>query len=423
MPEVHIPEPKPKLPTPPPVPLPQSGPKTSTTPPAIQTEASKPPISAEPKKEAADGTDGVQSEIANILKGVKLPERSENASVATEKKESHVFDTALGAAKPDAAKVPATPAGTAAPATPETAGEKKSITASIVSPFRTLKDDLQGIVRDKKISLVRAAALESDKRRGQEDVIGKELGTGRGSRRTFAIIFASVLLVLLGGAAFLGVYLIESTQNSPLPQLPSSSLLFAENSVPFPLGSQSSLDVKRLLAQARNASSATLGSITRIVPVIATTNDQGQPSQRPATLGEFLQALGTRTSPDLLRALGGDFFFGLHTVDKNAPVIVIPVTSYEHAFAGMLAWEATMNTDLAPVFTPVPDQTAGPGGLPQKREFQDLVMRNYDVRALKDDAGVIQLYYSFPNRTLLIIGESPYSFTEVLSRLRADRKL
>ena len=50
-------------------------------------------------------------------------------------------------------------------------------------------------------------------------------------------------------------------------------------------------------------------------------------------------------------------------------------------------------------------------------------MRNYDVRVLKNDAGGIELYYSFPTQNILIIGESPYSFTEILSRLRAERKL
>jgi len=50
-------------------------------------------------------------------------------------------------------------------------------------------------------------------------------------------------------------------------------------------------------------------------------------------------------------------------------------------------------------------------------------MRNYDARALKDDAGQIQLYYSFPTRNILIIAESPYTFAEVLSRLQAERRL
>ena len=82
-----------------------------------------------------------------------------------------------------------------------------------------------------------------------------------------------------------------------------------------------------------------------------------------------------------------------------------------------------MNTALAPFFTPVPTQKMGPDGLPIARIFSDMVMRNYDVRALQDDSGTIELYYSFPNPNLLIIAESPATFTEVLSRLQANRKL
>jgi uncharacterized protein (DUF2141 family) len=99
------------------------------------------------------------------------------------------------------------------------------------------------------------------------------------------------------------------------------------------------------------------------------------------------------------------------------------VTSYDHAFAGMLTWEDSINTDLAPVFTAVPALTKDQNGLPVKRTFQDLVMRNYDVRALEDDNGQIQMYYSFPTQNILVLAESPYSFTEILSRLQASRQL
>ena len=89
----------------------------------------------------------------------------------------------------------------------------------------------------------------------------------------------------------------------------------------------------------------------------------------------------------------------------------------------MLEWEPTLNTDLSPVFAAVPAQTTNASGLPVIRSFSDVVMRNYDVRALKDDAGNIVMYYSFPTQNILIIAESPYTFTEVLSRLQAQRKL
>ena len=89
----------------------------------------------------------------------------------------------------------------------------------------------------------------------------------------------------------------------------------------------------------------------------------------------------------------------------------------------MLAWEATINEDLSPFFTLVPSLSTDENGLLVRRQFEDNVMRNYDVRILIDDTGAVKLLYSFPTRDILVIAESPYSFTEILSRLRASRQL
>ena len=367
-----------------------------------------------------------QEAIANILKEIKLPERRMPESPP---KESKAFDTTLGAVPREQIVPPKQePAPAAAPnaasATPagEPAKQGEGLASSIVSPLRTLKNDLQKIIRVKKISLVRAAALESQKRRGSAEE-EREVVSAVRSRRSHGVLFAAALFVVLGGAAFFGVFLVME-ERSPAPSVsPQSSILFAENGVPFPLDNTSSIDLKRLLAQARKGGGGTLGSITRIIPTASETTKEGVITERSATLEEFLRALGARVPEELFRALPDDFFFGLHTVDENAPLFVIPVLSYERAFAGMLRWEETMNADFSPVFTPLPDQVLGAGGLPEKRRFEDVVMRNYDVRVLKDNAGMIELYYSFLTRELLVIAESPYSFTEILSRLRAERKL
>ena len=296
-----------------------------------------------------------------------------------------------------------------------------STAGGIIAPLRTFKNDLQNIVREKKMSLVHAAALESEKKRPSA-VERESVGAGR-TRRTFGILFSSGLLFVLGGVALFGVFFIMGERTGVPAQEEFSSLLFSENTVPFPLDGLSALEIKRLLGSAREGGSATLGSITRITPTFSEIDAEGTALVRPATLEEFLQSLGTRVPPALLRALSTDFFFGIHTVDENAPLFVVPVLSYERAFAGMLSWEETLNADLTPVFTQVSDLVLGSGGLPEKRRFEDVVMKNYDVRALKDDSGEIELYYSFPTRSLLVIGESAYSFAEILSRLRAERKL
>ncbi|HEY4527284.1 MAG TPA: hypothetical protein VJK53_05590, partial [Candidatus Paceibacterota bacterium] len=222
-------------------------------------------------------------------------------------------------------------------------------------------------------------------------------------------------------------------------------LLFAEQQIGLPIDAQSSAAVRQNVVQIMSAPSAPSGAIVQVVP---TMQDIEAPQVRAVTVGEFLRALGARPSEEFIRSLSEEFFFGIHFADVPSPVFVIPVASYDHAFAGMLAWEKNINAELAGLFVPLPAyrtvlvpaiQTATTTSLtstatttapamvetqePVQRIFEDLVMRNYDVRALKDDNGTIVLYYSFPTQDLLIISASPYSFPEILSRLQAARKL
>jgi len=297
--------------------------------------------------------------------------------------------------------------------------------ASTVVPLRTLKDDMSAIVQSSKISFIRATSLEEDKKSKVSKVttMVEEKRSRQRARHIFAMLFAIVMLFGIGAAALFGVYTITRLQQGAQSPGAGSSILFAEHSLSLVIDNQTPDQIKQILGQARTASTGAVGSITRIVPVMSAANADGSKTQRPATLKEFLSALGTHAPDDLVRALSDSYFFGIHTVNKNAPVIVIPVISYSRAFAGMLAWEPAANADLVPVFTAVPAQTRDENGLPVIRTFQDAVMNNYDVRELKDDSGGIVLYYSFPTTQILVIAESPYSFVEILSRLQAGRRL
>lgn len=287
--------------------------------------------------------------------------------------------------------------------------------------LHTLKDDLQHVVQENKISYVRAIALEEEKRHRIEKRTPPRV---RASKHSLFTLFIVILLFGTGALALGAVYVITNQRAVQSNAALQSNILFAEQKVPFPIDNEAPGDVRRILASARTSNALTLGAILQIEPVTTVTDPiSGSVSATPITFGAFLTALGTRAPAELARALGDDFFFGIHTVDENAPVIIVPVRSYERAFAAMLEWEPYINADLDPLFTGLSAQATGPDGVPIAREFADTVMRNYDVRALKDDSGTIQLYYSFPTRNILIIAESPFSFTEVLSRLRADRRL
>ncbi len=378
--------------------VPQTGAPPQGAPVAVpQSENFKPaaniPTSAPPPE-----TSPIQDDMARILQGIKLPERRD---------------------APGAPAAKAAPSPPPAPPEPPKAEPKPEADQSSVAGVHTFKQDLQGVVRDQKISVVRAVAFESEKRRPMPEL---EVVQPPRKSRVPGIIFTVFLLLLLGGAALGGVYYIAAQKAGTTVNVAPESILFAEQTAAYSVDGKSPQTIKSEL-EAGRASSGTLGSITRVAPVVSALNPDGQTVQRLITFPEFVSALAIAPPESLMRALGTDFFFGFHTVDENAPILVIPVTSYENAFAGMLAWEKSLNADLSPIFTAVPRLVAGADGIPVERTFSDKVFRNYDVRALSDDQDQIQLYYAFPTRDILIIAESPYTFTEVLSRLQAARRI
>lgn len=342
-----------------------------------------------------------QDDLARILEEVKLPRRNEFRATG------------------DVSSAEPTPALEPEPESEEPPAPKPR---DILSTVHTLKDDFQMAVQDQKITRVQAAALEQDKRAHQATLAPNPLRAAQ-TRNTIRLLTIIASFVALGVIASGATYLIIRDRQSIAPStFLVEGLLFSEQTIPLPIQNLSASDIKYQLGQARATTGLTLGAIARIAPIEEGLSPNQEEVVREFTTQEFFSALDAHVPEELARALGTVFFFGLHTVDENAPLLVIPVTSYERAFAGMLAWEKTMNADLAPIFTGLSVLKQENGQLVE-RSFTDTVMRNYDVRALKDDSGVVQLYYSFPTRDILIIAESPYSFSEILARLRAERRL
>lgn len=361
----------------------------------------EPEISEEGSPAVSGATD-----MSQMLSGIKLPERKEFRALG---------DIPL-APKEEPRVIPLEP-----PAPVVTRMPRPEVPQDALETVHTFRADVQGAVKDQNISLIHAASLESDKKRTGDSSLPNP-GAQQRMRRTVGVVFAIVFFLGLGSAALFGIAFVAQQHNTQVAVPEDTSLIFAEQHTVLPIDNAVPANIKQNIADMRLTSSAPLGAITRVIPTITTKAADGTVTQRLATTQEFLKALGVSVSDDFYRAVSDQFFFGIHTVDKNVPVLVIPVTSYDRAFAAMLAWEPQMNADLAPAFTAVPASMAGPTG-PVPRTFQDTVMRNYDVRALKDDNNYIQLYYSFPTPNILIIAESPYSFSELLSRLQSGRKL
>lgn len=327
---------------------------------------------------------------------------------------------------PGGPRAPQPDTSTAAAALMTTGAVPESPPQKIIPSLRTLKDDLQQLVRVKKVSLVHAATLEVERKQKSKEVSVAEIAVQRRRRARILRFLASVgALIFLGGAALIVVVLVQTERTAPQQQQFANGLMFSEQTLGFPLTEEGPRALKGRLASARSQFNLTLGAMLRVVPVLTVKDPEtGQGSDRLASTKELFDALSPGTVPaDLMRALSPDFFFAMHAVDENLPLLVVPVITYQSAFAGMLAWEKDMNENLSPLFTRVHYQKLDEKGAPILVRFEDLVIRNYDVRALKDRSGNIRMLYSFPSRNLLIIAESPHTFVEALARLRAERRL
>ena len=383
---------------------------------------------------------GSNSDISTLLQATKLPARRLDATTAQKKAipltPSHAPFGAVADSMPQ--YVPATPpaalrreqeppidmvlsaaaeAISEATATPEFPAPE---TPSPVVSLHTMKGDLQDAVKRDHISTVRAAAMEAQKRAETQAPPAVAPVIARKSHRTLFLTVSIFVFLSLGSAALYAAYFVTTQTRSPAAH--SSSILFAEQQTALPLDGKRADELKQSLATMTLSQGNGNGSILQIIPVIS---DTGTTQTRAATLQEFLYAIGVHPPDELLRALSSQFFFGIHATDIPSPVFVIPVISYDHAFAGMLSWEPDIDGQLAPLFKQVSPYlpAVSTSSMPVARTFEDAVMRNYDVRVLKDDTGSVVLYYSFPNPNILIIAASPNTFPEVLSRLQAQRRL
>ncbi|MEK7176974.1 MAG: hypothetical protein AAB719_01630 [Patescibacteria group bacterium] len=113
------------------------------------------------------------------------------------------------------------------------------------------------------------------------------------------------------------------------------------------------------------------------------------------SISEFLKMLESRAPGSLVRSFDPLFMYGAL---GNSIFLIIKLSSFENAFAGMLNWEKNLSQDILPLFA----SREYLGGLPQEPVFADLTDRNKDIRMLYFESQPVILYSFFDNDTLII---------------------
>lgn len=195
---------------------------------------------------------------------------------------------------------------------------------------------------------------------------------------------------LLGGVGY-----IISVKNAVVPPTPTSGItvLFAvsENiAVPLsPNRGEFLVDLtKRMLG-----TTGEQNAFVRFYFVDPTTESELPPRA-------LLDILDLRAPGSMLRTIDDSLMFGTYIEGQNAPFLVLKVKNFEDALGGMLLFEPSINSDLAPLFGENLERIG------QKGAFRDEVVRGIDARSLYDDFGNMVLIYAFLDRETLVITTS-----------------
>ena len=161
----------------------------------------------------------------------------------------------------------------------------------------------------------------------------------------------------------------------------------------------------------------------RIIPLKKKTGEETE----PLAFTELLGALEASAPPALVRALEPVPLFGIHGIRGNQPFLLFSVTSYDHAFDGMLLWEKEILQDIGLVFgvdsralLNAPASTTAET-LARRLSFRDVVVRNKDIRAVFDAAGRIIFLYSFLDKQSLLITTNEDTFRALLLKVSKGR--
>ncbi len=253
--------------------------------------------------------------------------------------------------------------------------------------------------------------------------IGSSEAVVKKTRITIPLILSTFFFLLGGGALFL-VYTKLSVEN-PMPG-EVTPISFSDYQDKVLTDGFTRVNLVASIDSLKSNTTYTAGSILNIVLVEtdSTLTKDGKRKDRLLETPGLFSLLNTRATPSFIRSLDPEFVLGLHIINDGEPFLILKSNFYDSAFSGMLSLETTMAADLLEIFTrakpPVATSTEtyiGDKVGDWNDTFEDKVVKNKDVRILKDSAGKTVLLYSFINKETLVITTNEDTFNEIYNRL------
>lgn len=278
-----------------------------------------------------------------------------------------------------------------------------------IKTIHTYSSDMADAVRMNEMSVIKIALAEQKKK--EQEALYKETEVTKTSK----------VFLFLGGIIIIGLaigvwyYLAQKkeAQNTTDQITKNIEALISYDEQVF-------VD----MTNAINASDVSFGIQTemdkpsnegKVKSIFLTTSAGATPELLP--LDNFLSLIKSTAPSSLIRSLSGEYMVGTYKPagDTNQHLFLLFNTKdFNQSYAGMLAWEKTLTSDLVEVFKI--DVSGNRSNLLGK-EWKDIVIENKDARVLYDARDNALLYYIFTDKNNFIITDNKDTIREVTGRL------
>lgn len=296
--------------------------------------------------------------------------------------------------------------------------------------LHTYESDVQEIMQKGQVSKATIAIAENAKQVKHEDEISKapvvpiapakiftvepELPFGRQTVNYRFLLILGGLLLLAGIGVTLFLFMTRVTPKKLI--LPRATVP-QERAIVFQ-GNERRANSIVAIQKALKATSVPQGNV-RAVPIeLGNTN---------ITTAEFFDLLDATPPATLIRALSSEPILGVYGFQGGQPFLLFDVSSFDHAFSGMLEWEENMLEDIGPLFGVSPRAILGETGsttaeiLNNTIRIKDVILRNKDARAAFDSEGNILFLYSFIDKQTLVLTTGEDTLRALQTKARGGR--
>lgn len=321
-------------------------------------------------------------------------------------------------------------------------GERVDITPDstkpqpLISPLRTFESDSAELINAQKKSVFEiqqaevhrkeAAKTEEGKKEAQKKVVFKDP-----SRKNGLLMLGSALLFMMGIGALLYFFILNNSRETMFPPPQIQSLIPSQYETVVEDGNDTRGVLTKNIQNAILATEREVGSIEHIKVV------------RRGSLVDFekiFTELSDTVPSTLLRALSSDTYMlgALARPNAKHPFIIVEVEDYENAFSQMLEHEKDLSrifdfiqktSSSTPLTSSIPEAgttstttqiTSAAPTLEIQQVFRDALVRNRDVRLIRDQYGNAKVLYSFYNKQTLVITTNEAVFSDLLNVLQTS---